>query len=424
MSRKKGNRSQRSTYSDYSDYYDEENRRSSQKSTGYQRYDASSYVGYASAGSGSRKSTGKSGSRSGKKRRRSGGRYRLAHPEKLVFAVVIFLVLVLLLVLLIKSLFGSKNSQDEGDSMVQIVQNMSGGGEAGTVRAVYASDLSSLPNQMAAYMAGMVNQNPYNYSKDPNTFKPENTDDAVDPYAFEYYIAIDAGHGGTDTGYEMDGVKEKDVALSVSKKIVEYLNSHAPKYYAFLTRSGDANMGDQRRLDRSMQSFANLIVSIHCNGSEQELGGTTAAYWTGAGDDATRAARSEFLASSLMEAAADGFGMWYRETRLETEAPVLQAQVPAVQLELGYVTYYLDNELMSDEELQNAAAAKIGEVLIAYMDEMSPDFVKQREKDRQDDVQQQLNELAGLSTESSAVDEESGNPEEESNESDDTATEE
>ena len=38
-------------------------------------------------------------------------------------------------------------------------------------------------------------------------------------------VIIDAGHGGTDTGHEMDGVKEKDVALSVSKKIVEYLNS-------------------------------------------------------------------------------------------------------------------------------------------------------------------------------------------------------
>ena len=425
MSRKKGNRGQRSTYTDYSAYYDEENRRSSQHNSGFQRYDVPSYSSYGAVNGGEKKTSSKSvNSSGGKKRHRGNSRYRLAHPEKLIFALVLFLAAVLILVLLVKSLFGSNRSQKEEGSMVQIVQNMSGGGDSGTVRPIYASDLGSLPNQMAAYMAGMVNQNPYNYSKDPNTFKPENTDDAVDPYAYEYYIAIDAGHGGTDTGHEMDGVKDKDVALSVSKKIVEYLNSHAPKYYAFLTRSGDANMGEQRRVDRSMQSFANLIVSIHCNGSEQELGGTTAAYWTGANDDPNRAARSEFLAGELMEAAAEGFGMWYRETRLETEAPVLQAQVPAVQLELGYVTYYLDNELMSDEELQDAAAAKIGEVLIAYMDEMSPAFVKQREKDRQNDVQQQLNELAGLPNESSTGGEESKDPDNESSDAQDSITEE
>lgn len=356
-----------------------------------------------------------------KRRRR---RYRLAHPEKLIFSLVIFLLFVLIVVLLFKAILSLGGSKNEGGSSVQIVQNTASNGETGTVRAVYTSDLGSLPNQMAAYMAGMVNQNPSNFSKDPTTYKEDDGDDAVDPYAFEYYIAIDAGHGGTDTGYEMDGVKEKDVTLSVSKKIVEYLNSHAPKYYAFLTREGDANMGDQRRLNRSMQSFANLIVSIHCNGSEQELGGTTAAYWTGADDDPTRAARSQFLAESLMEAAADGFGMWYRETRLETDAPMLQAPVPAVQLELGYVTYYLDNELMADEELQDAAAAKIGEVLIAYMDEMSPDFVKQREKEREDKVQQQLNELAGITNESSTTGEEGQNSEEDSDEMDDAVTEE
>lgn len=361
-------------------------------------------------------------SRRPSKRRRS--RYRLAHPEKLMFAIIIFLVCVLLLVWLGKAIFGGSSSENDRPS-VQIVQNLSTNGETGTLRSVYTSDMSSLPNQMAAYMSGMFTQNPNNYSKDPNSFKEEEDELDVDPYAYDYYIAIDAGHGGTDNGHEMDGVKEKEVTLAVAKEVVEYINSHAPQYYAFLTRTGDANMGDQRRLSRSMQSFANLIISLHCNGSEQELGGVTAAYWTEAGDDATRAARSEYLAGELMEAAADGFGMWYRETRVETEAPVIQTNIPAVQLELGYVTYYLDNELMSNEELQKAAAAKIGEVLIKYMDEMSPAFIEQREKDRQDQIQQQLNELTGVGTGNNNVTNgQNQDSDTESGASDDAATEE
>ena len=403
MSKKKKGRSQRSAFADYSDYYDEENRRSAQSAPRFQSY----YEREASARSVDRR---KRASHNGSKRSRTSGRsharrgssrYRLAHPEKLVFSLIVFLVFILILVLLIRSLFGSDNSDSESGSSVQIVQNVASSGETGTVRPVNTTDLGSVPNQMAAYMAGMVNQNPNNFSKDPTIYKVEEVKEGVDPFEYDYYIAIDAGHGGTDTGYEMDGVQEKEIALAVSQKIVEYINSHAPKYYAFLTRSGDANMGDQQRLNCSIESSANLIISIHCNGSEQELGGTTAAYWTGPDDDAARAAQSQMLAESLMEAAADGFGMWYRETRME-DTPLLRAKVPAVQLELGYVTYYLDNELMSDEELQDAAAAKIGEVLIAYMDEMSPAFVDQRKSDRQESVQQQLNELAGI-TESSTT---------------------
>lgn len=396
MRKKRSSRGQRPGYADYSDYYDEENRRSSQDRPQFQRYDEPvSYGG--SQGRGQSGGRGKSTGRPAKRRRSS--RYRLAHPEKLVFSLVIFLALVLLLVLLIKAIGGSSESENSGSS-VQIIENVASSGETGTVRSVYNTDVSGIPNQMSAYMASMVHQNPNNFPKDPTKFVDTTVEEEIDPFAFDYFIAIDPGHGGTDTGHEMDGVKEKEIALIMSQKIAEYINSHAPKYYAFLTRTGDSNVGDQQRLNRAAQTYANLIVSVHCNGSEQELGGTTAAYWTGEGDDSTRAALSQELAESLMVAAADGFGMWYRETRIE-DTPILRADVPSVQLELGFVTYGLDNELMSDEELQNAAAAKIGEELIQYMDEMAPDFVKKREQERQQQIQQQLNDLAGVSNESS-----------------------
>ena len=178
----------------------------------------------------SNRSSNRASNRGQGKRRRS--RYRLAHPEKLMFAVILFLVCVLLLVWIGKAIFGGSSSKDEGPS-VQIVQNLSTNGETGTLRSVYTSDMSTLPSQMSAYMAGMFTQNPNNYSKDPNSFKEEEDELDVDPYAYDYYIAIDAGHGGTDNGHEMDGVKEKEVTLAVAKEVVEYINSHAPQYYAF-----------------------------------------------------------------------------------------------------------------------------------------------------------------------------------------------
>ena len=60
-----------------------------------------------------------------KRRRR---RYRLAHPEKLIFSLVIFLLFVLIVVLLFKAILSLGGSKNEGGSSVQIVQNTASNG--------------------------------------------------------------------------------------------------------------------------------------------------------------------------------------------------------------------------------------------------------------------------------------------------------
>ena len=358
------NRSQRQSYEDY---YDEENRRSEQGRVQFQRYDEPEAVRYSSYAAPRKKTSNQP-----KKRKKS--QYRLAQPGKLIFVMGLFLMILVLLFLLLRSqLGGSTASEENTQSPVQVVQNYTGTTETGTVRPVSSTDLGSMPHQLAVYMASMIHTNLENYKKDPNTQTAEPLpSEQIKQEDYRFFIAIDAGHGGTDAGWEMNDVKEKDITLAMAEKVVSYICSNAPDYYAFLTRGNDENMGDQQRLAKAEQTYAGLLVSLHCNGSQEELGGTSAAYWTGEGDDSTRASHSQMLAEELMEAAADGFGMWSRETRIE-DTPILRTAYPSIIVEMGYVTYGLDNELMADEELQNAAAAKIGQVLIDYMDEVAPD---------------------------------------------------
>lgn len=78
-------------------------------------------------------------------------------------------------------------------------------------------------------------------------------------------VAIDAGHGGEDPGaLGPNGLREKDVVLSISKAIVDKLNAE-PGYTAKLIRTGDyyVPLRERRNIARRMQ--ADLFMSIHAD---------------------------------------------------------------------------------------------------------------------------------------------------------------
>lgn len=298
----------------------------------------------------------------------------MAHPERLILTVSLLLLMIVLLILLLRSCAGSSNEPvvQETQQAVQTIDPAVVSQESGTIRSVNSTDLSSMPGQLAGYMAAMMATNPENYPQIPGQYQEAVQSDSINPADYQFIVAIDAGHGGSDAGWE-SGAVEKEINLIMAEKVQKYINQTAPEYYAFLTRSSDATIGDQQRLNLVTQGYADLVISLHCNGSEEELGGVTAAYWTGEGDDAERAQDSKDLAQKLMEAAADGFGMWYREIRIDETEPILKTSIPSVMLEMGYLTYGLDQELVQDEELQDEAAKAIGDVIIEYMKDAAPE---------------------------------------------------
>jgi len=79
-------------------------------------------------------------------------------------------------------------------------------------------------------------------------------------------IVIDAGHGGEDPGaIGPKGTKEKDINLSIAKRLSEFLK-HAG-YDVFLTRSNDIFIPLADRTRFANKVTADLFVSIHCNAS-------------------------------------------------------------------------------------------------------------------------------------------------------------
>ena len=78
-------------------------------------------------------------------------------------------------------------------------------------------------------------------------------------------IAIDAGHGGEDPGaIGKRGLREKDVTLSVSRKLANHINGYRG-FKAVLVRDGDYYLRLRQRINRARKAGADLLVSIHAD---------------------------------------------------------------------------------------------------------------------------------------------------------------
>lgn len=95
---------------------------------------------------------------------------------------------------------------------------------------------------------------------------------------FDYPIStliLDAGHGGLDSGaiasYSFnDDIKEKDIVLSISKKIENYVHKSLPSLKIIQTRKDDTFLSLQERSEMGYNFIlddktSSIFISIHAN---------------------------------------------------------------------------------------------------------------------------------------------------------------
>ena len=82
-------------------------------------------------------------------------------------------------------------------------------------------------------------------------------------------VVIDPGHGGKDPGAlgRSRNIHEKHIVLSVAKKLGEKIKAEYPDVKVIYTRSNDTFIGLHERAMVARRNNADLFISIHCNGS-------------------------------------------------------------------------------------------------------------------------------------------------------------
>ncbi|MDE2234713.1 MAG: N-acetylmuramoyl-L-alanine amidase [Gammaproteobacteria bacterium] len=80
-------------------------------------------------------------------------------------------------------------------------------------------------------------------------------------------VAIDAGHGGIDSGARgPHGILEKTITLQIARRLAALVARH-PGFKPFLTRTGDYYLSLRQRIDLARAAHADIFISIHCDAS-------------------------------------------------------------------------------------------------------------------------------------------------------------
>lgn len=167
-------------------------------------------------------------------------------------------------------------------------------------------------------------------------------------------VALDAGHGGKDPGATSGDFTEKVVNLAVMKK-VEALFASDPKIRTITTRSVDVFVPLEDRIRAAVDGGASIYVSIHVNSFTQSdvSGVETWVDTTRKDSDATWT-----LAAMMQEALSTTTGARNRGIRTQ-ESYLQRTTMPAVTLEIGYITNPSERALLFDSAYQDKIAAGI-----------------------------------------------------------------
>ena len=203
-----------------------------------------------------------------------------------------------------------------------------------------------------------------------------------------FLVVVNPGHGGTDRGYQgSDGILEKEITLAIAKHVETYCQQNGIR--VVLTRDGDYERRPLERVQIANQSGGQLFLSLHCNASySAEAEGThlyvNSSMWHRQSDDSVSSAGSatrerkitalsqeDFLNQSL------DFASILREqlkTSTENRTPLTEiplttlseVYMPALLIELGYLSNAADLEKLTNFDSQAAIAESIGAAIAEY----------------------------------------------------------
>lgn len=176
-----------------------------------------------------------------------------------------------------------------------------------------------------------------------------------------YKVVIDPGHGGEDPGAtSVSGRFEKDFNLSVSLAIAAKLE-HDPQIQIELTRTGDAFISthESYRPEFANNLPADLFISIHGNTYEDaSASGTESFYYHD---------ESQAFAETIHKHVIQATGLKDRGVKVENFFVVRETEMPAVLLELGYLTNPGDEARMWTFDFQEAVASAIIDGIREYL---------------------------------------------------------
>lgn len=170
-------------------------------------------------------------------------------------------------------------------------------------------------------------------------------------------VVIDPGHGGGDAGVVVDGLAEADLMWDLAARLEGRLV--AAGVQADLTRGRhSASSSDAERAAFANSTGADLLLSLHVDAHHDPAASGVATYHFGTGSGVTSTVGEQFAGLVQREIVART-GLRDCQTHGKTWELLRLTTMPAVRLELGYLTSPRDREMLADDQFRDVVAESL-----------------------------------------------------------------
>lgn len=173
-------------------------------------------------------------------------------------------------------------------------------------------------------------------------------------------IVIDPGHGGpTDLGGVGFGLREKDIVLPMSLEIAQILEQN--NIQVVMTRKTDRDLDLPPRAELANRVGADLFVSIHANAisaSRPDVNGLETFYYQ------SGQALAQYIQNSMLESFPTMNNRGVKRARFYV---LRKTKMPAVLVEVGFVTGNYDSRILADPVQRSRMAQAVARGILRYV---------------------------------------------------------
>jgi N-acetylmuramoyl-L-alanine amidase len=215
-------------------------------------------------------------------------------------------------------------------------------------------------------------------------------------------VAIDPGHGGDDEGVKSaEGAKEKDLTLAIARRVKSVIEARLG-LRVLLTRDDDRNVPIDERTSVANNNKADLFISLHANGSMRPATSGAQIFSAAFDKDAAQASsgggervptfgggsreielvpwdlaqtrhldQSAAFAELLEQQMHDRLPVSAHPIDRAPLRVLESANMPAVLIELGYLTNAEQAKLLAGDAFQNAVVQSLFDAIVKFRDTLS-----------------------------------------------------
>lgn len=154
-------------------------------------------------------------------------------------------------------------------------------------------------------------------------------------------ICLDAGHGGSDPGACLGSRKEKDDVLKIVKRLGKVLKANGLE--VCYTRTTDVYDSPSTKAKKGNSFDADYFISIHRNAAGSSIA-------SGVETLICNSKNGKYEMAKAINDRLVNRGFKDRGVKLRTDLAVLnQTKMPALLIEVGFITNKLDNGLLDEK---------------------------------------------------------------------------